>query len=127
MFHAGVANAMVLFTMIAGVWGIMVYLRGRGVEGNYWGILAVGELTFVLQAFLGVILLLNNAQLERGSTYSLRGCCGYHPPGLLCLQPRQGRSASRFDLRHPVHFPELDQRTSDHHRGLGFITKGTRT
>lgn len=65
MIHAGIANAIVLFTLIAGVWGIVAYLRGKGVEGNYWGILAVGELTFVLQAVLGVALFLTGAQLER--------------------------------------------------------------
>jgi hypothetical protein len=63
--HAGIANAMVLFTLIAGVWGIVAYLRDKGVEGNYWGILAVGELTFLLQAVVGMILLLGAAQLER--------------------------------------------------------------
>jgi hypothetical protein len=65
IIHAGIANAMVLFTLIAGVWGIVAYLRGRGVEGNFWGILAVGELTFILQAALGVVLLIIGAQLDR--------------------------------------------------------------
>jgi hypothetical protein len=38
---------------IAGIWGIATRLRNQSITGNYWGILALGELLVLGQGFLG--------------------------------------------------------------------------
>lgn len=66
MIHDGVANTMVLFSLIAAIWGLALYFRGRSIDGNFWGILAVGEILILAQATVGVILWLRGAQPGRG-------------------------------------------------------------
>jgi hypothetical protein len=63
--HGRVANAMLLFSVIAAIWGLVLFLRGRKIDGNYWGILATGELLFLAQALLGAILWLQGARPAR--------------------------------------------------------------
>ena len=55
-----------LFTGLATLWGLVSYIRGRGVEGNFWGILAVGEILFLSQIVLGIILWIDGARPTRG-------------------------------------------------------------
>lgn len=55
-----------LFAGLAALWGLVSYLRGKGVEGNFWGILAIGEVLFLSQIVLGIIMWLNNARPAQG-------------------------------------------------------------
>ena len=71
--HGRMATSVILFAAIAGIWGIVSRLRGQGVSGNYWGILAVGELLFIGQATLGVLLWLNSARPGRMGIHVLYG------------------------------------------------------
>ncbi len=71
--HNRIATSVILFAAIAGVWGIISRLRGQGVSGNYWGILAVGELLFVGQAVLGILLWFNGARPGRMGVHVLYG------------------------------------------------------
>lgn len=73
IFHAGLANAVRLFALIAGVWGLVAYFRKQGVSSNYWGILAVGELLFLAQGVVGLILLVGGAQPGRTAMHILYG------------------------------------------------------
>jgi hypothetical protein len=66
VLHGGLANSIILFAGIAALWGLVAYLRGKRIASNYWGILAVGELLFLAQAAIGIILFLNNARPGRG-------------------------------------------------------------
>ncbi len=66
IFHGRVATAMILFSVIAAIWGLVLFLRGRKIDGNYWGILATGEILFLAQALLGGILWLQGARPARG-------------------------------------------------------------
>lgn len=56
---------MILFSAIAAVWGLILYLRRQGISGNYWGILASAELLFVAQGILGVLLWLGGGRPGR--------------------------------------------------------------
>ena len=64
--HGQLATSIMIFAGLAALWGLVSYLRGRGVEGNFWGILTVGELLFVAQIVLGTLLWLNEARPARG-------------------------------------------------------------
>ncbi len=65
LIHGGLASSMLFFAIIAGVWGLVAYLRRRGVEGDYWGILAVGELLFLAQTVVGVAMWVGGARPPR--------------------------------------------------------------
>jgi hypothetical protein len=73
MIHANLANTSLLFAFIAGVWGIGLRFRKRGVDGNYWGILAVGELLFLGQSLLGAYLWISGARPGRMGIHILYG------------------------------------------------------
>lgn len=73
MVHASLANTSLLFAVIAGVWGITLRLRHRGIDGNYWGILAVGELLFLGQGLLGAYLWFSGARPGRMGIHILYG------------------------------------------------------
>ena len=64
--HAQLSTSIMLFAGLATLWGLVSYIRGRGVEGNFWGILAVGEILFLSQIVLGIILWLDGARPTRG-------------------------------------------------------------
>ncbi len=63
--HDRLAQAMLLFTAIAGVWGLVLAVRRRPVDGTYWGVLASAELLFLAQALVGVALWLGGARPPR--------------------------------------------------------------
>jgi hypothetical protein len=63
--HARLADSLLLFFAIAGVWSLIAALRGRGVSSAAWGILAVGELLALAQAGLGLAAYLNGARPGR--------------------------------------------------------------
>ena len=64
-FHERLANAVLLFMLIAGMWGLFSYIRRRGMEPHYWGILAVGEILVLVQGLVGGALWLGDARPER--------------------------------------------------------------
>lgn len=56
LIHRNLGSAGVMFLAIAGIWALVIYFRRREIDGNLWGILAVGELLFIAQAVLGVVI-----------------------------------------------------------------------
>ena len=54
--HGLIARALVLFTAIAGVYGLVEYFRKRVVSPGYWGIIVVGNLAAVVQGTLGLVM-----------------------------------------------------------------------
>ena len=66
ILHERLASSMLLFSMVAAVWGLVAFARWRGMDGNFWGILAVGEVLFLAQGVLGVLLYLGGTQPARG-------------------------------------------------------------
>lgn len=73
MIHANLANTSLLFAVIAGLWGIALRLRNRSIDGNYWGILAVGELLFLGQGMVGASLWITGARPGRLGVHILYG------------------------------------------------------
>lgn len=64
--HGQLATSIMLFSGVAAVWGLIAYFRGKAMDGNYWGILAVGEILFLSQGVIGILLWLSNARPGRG-------------------------------------------------------------
>src|SRR4030065_2882214 len=64
--HERLASAALLFFLVAGIWGLIAYLRRRGGGSEYWGILAVGEVLILAQAAPGVLLWLEGERPGRG-------------------------------------------------------------
>jgi hypothetical protein len=64
--HDRLANAMILYSIVAGLWGIIGGLRRRPMSGNYWGIIAIAELLFLGQALIGLTLWLGGDRPARG-------------------------------------------------------------
>jgi hypothetical protein len=64
-FHAQLSTAVVLYAFIAGLWGLLNYVRKRGVDGTLWGILAIAEILFLAQGVIGSILFFTGARPER--------------------------------------------------------------
>lgn len=55
--HGVLANSVVLYLLLVGLWGLRGYLRHYGVSRNYLGALAIGEAVLLLQALVGAVLL----------------------------------------------------------------------
>ncbi len=71
--HATLANACLLFSLIIAGYGFLLYLRRRGVDSNFWGTLAAGELLFLAQGVLGVILFASGLRAARTLVHVLYG------------------------------------------------------
>lgn len=54
--HDRLANTVILFSLAAGLWGLVAYFRRRGVTANHWGILIIGEILYAAQGLLGISL-----------------------------------------------------------------------
>ena len=63
--HGLLSRALLLFTVIAGVYGLVEYFRKHVVTPSYWGIIVVGNLAAVGQGALGLILALSGKQPEQ--------------------------------------------------------------
>ncbi len=54
--HRVIANMGLLYTFVLGVWGLVLFLRRRGPDGNYNGALVIAEGLFVIEALVGLVL-----------------------------------------------------------------------
>jgi hypothetical protein len=55
--HVGVANAVVIFNAVLGLWGLYRFWKKQNIEGNYWGALALSPLLGLVQLGLGLWLI----------------------------------------------------------------------
>jgi len=58
LVHARLSIAAAVFTFVMGAWGVGLFLRNRGLDGNYLGAVVVGEALLAAQSGIGLILLL---------------------------------------------------------------------
>lgn len=54
--HATLSKTIWMFFLILGLWGLFNAVRKQGVSGSYLGAMVIGEVLYVVQAVLGVIL-----------------------------------------------------------------------
>lgn len=67
----GLNNATRLFFLIIGLWGLLRAVRGAGVDGSYYGAMAIGELLFVIEFVFDMILLVGGLRPERWEIHYL--------------------------------------------------------
>jgi len=71
--HGVLSNSAVLFFLLLGIWGLYRAIRKYGVDGSYMGALVIGELIFVAQAALGIIIALGGGTPGRGIVHYIYG------------------------------------------------------
>ncbi len=54
--HASIATSVILFNIVLGVWGFLKYLRGQGMDGNFWGAIWLSPVLGLIQVVVGLIL-----------------------------------------------------------------------
>jgi heme A synthase len=54
--HATFATTVLLFNAVIGLWGLVRFFRGMGIDGNYWGAVALSPLVGLIQMALGLYL-----------------------------------------------------------------------
>lgn len=58
LFHDRLATTIVLFFLVAGLWGLIEFARGGSLGGGIAGILVIGQVLVVVQGTLGMVLFL---------------------------------------------------------------------
>lgn len=71
--HGVLSNATVLFFLLLGLWGVFRAIRKQGVDGSYMGALVIGELLFVAQAVMGIVLAFGGGAPGRGIVHYIYG------------------------------------------------------
>jgi heme A synthase len=64
--HQTIANMALYYTFIVGVWGLVLFLRRRGPDGNFNGAVAIAAGIFAVQAVVGLILVLTGLMPANG-------------------------------------------------------------
>lgn len=65
-FHSALGNAVLLFSLAIGLYGIFIYLRKRTITSGFWGTLAIGELLYLAQVAVGLLLVIQGDRPGRG-------------------------------------------------------------
>ncbi|NIM93631.1 MAG: hypothetical protein GTO18_07960 [Anaerolineales bacterium] len=64
--HAILGSSVVVYAGLAAIWGLITVMRGRGVDSNFLGVLAVQEILILAQGLLGVILYFGDSRPAQG-------------------------------------------------------------
>lgn len=54
--HVNLAIAVMLFNTLLGLWGFLKFFRGDGMDGNYFGAVALSPVLGLVQLVMGLIL-----------------------------------------------------------------------
>jgi hypothetical protein len=54
--HISLATAVMLFNVVLGVWGFIKFFRGDGMDGNYFGAVALSPVIGLVQMIVGLVL-----------------------------------------------------------------------
>jgi hypothetical protein len=71
--HQGIGNAAPIFMALLGVFSLINYIRGQGIDGNILGIIAIGEIMMIIMAVLGITLLIGLGLLQIVGIHFLYG------------------------------------------------------
>src|SRR5215213_4534607 len=61
LIHRTLGTMSLYYTFLMGLWGLFLFLRRQGPDGNYNGALIIAEGIFVLQGIVGVLLAVTGA------------------------------------------------------------------
>jgi hypothetical protein len=71
--HQALANASLIFSFIIAGYGFWRYIRNQGIDGSFWGVLAAGELLYIAQIVVGLLLLASGLRPARTAVHLLYG------------------------------------------------------
>ncbi|MCA9935124.1 MAG: hypothetical protein KC415_14415 [Anaerolineales bacterium] len=54
--HTLLSNTVWMFFLLIGIWGLYRGIRRQGIDGNYLGATAIGQVLFFIQGALGITL-----------------------------------------------------------------------
>ena len=94
--HHTIANMALLYTFIVGVWGLVLFLRRRGPDGNFNGAVILAAGLFAVQAIVGLILVFLGLMPANGIHF-LYGVCTFLTIPLAFTLTR-GRTDSQASL-----------------------------
>lgn len=98
--HARLANSVVLFLVVVGLWALVNYARRQGLSSSYWGTLVIGELLLAGQAVVGAVLYAQGGRPPRLVHYLYGVFILLVWPGIFAFT--QGRSGRREALIYGV-------------------------
>ncbi len=75
VLHAGLANTCTIFSLLIAGYGFWLFFRRQSITGSFLGVLAIGQLLYMAQMIIGVVLLAGGAQpaSQRGWIHYLYG------------------------------------------------------
>jgi len=71
--HSALANACLIFSLIIAAYGFFLYFRQQGIDSNFWGTLAAGELLFLAQGIFGALVYASGLRAIRTEVHALYG------------------------------------------------------
>ena len=71
--HGALANACLIFSLIIAGYGFLLYFTQRAIDANFWGTVAAGELLFLAQGVVGVLLYASGLRPSRDLVHVLYG------------------------------------------------------
>jgi hypothetical protein len=71
--HQALANASLIFSLIIAGYGFWRYFRKQGIDASFWGALAAGELLYLAQMVIGLVLLASGLRPARTWVHLLYG------------------------------------------------------
>jgi heme A synthase len=71
--HQALANASLLFSLIIAAYGFWRYFRRQGIDASFWGVLAAGEVLYLVQVVVGLLLLAAGLRPARTAVHLLYG------------------------------------------------------
>ena len=90
--HVILGRALRLFSLVVTLWSLILFVRRRDLEGNFWGTVVVGEALALAQGALGLARFLAGAAPAR-SVHFLYGVLGLliWPAAFAFTRGRSGR------------------------------------
>jgi hypothetical protein len=71
--HARLAVTVLIYMIACTLWGLALFFRGEGLNGSYWGALAIGEVLVLVQCLVGALALLGGRVPLRTGIHVLYG------------------------------------------------------
>ncbi len=69
--HTILFNMHIFYSLILGIWGVIMASRNESISGNYWGAVAIGTILAGAVLLLGILMTLMGLRTSRMVTYYL--------------------------------------------------------
>jgi hypothetical protein len=71
--HGGLSNACLLFSLIIAGYGLLTFIRNQTIAPAFWGALVIGEVLYLAQMVVGILLFAQGGEPSRGWLHYLYG------------------------------------------------------